>query len=63
MSHHILYPYNRKRQSSARKEKYMKKRIIIADADVGFRNELTAALRGSEAFEVVGVATDGEEAL
>ena len=41
----------------------MKKQVLIADADEQFRNELVAALKDSEEFEVIGVATDGEEAL
>lgn len=41
----------------------MKKQVMIADADEQFRNELVVALEGNEEFEVMGVATDGEEAL
>ena len=41
----------------------MKKQVLIADADEQFGNELVAALKDSEEFEVIGVATDGEEAL
>ena len=41
----------------------MKKQVLIADADEQFRNELVTALDGSEEFEVVGVAADGEETL
>ncbi len=41
----------------------MKKQVLIADADEQFRNDLVTALNGSEEFEVVGVAADGEEAL
>lgn len=41
----------------------MKKRVLIADADEQFCNELVAALEGNEEFEVMGVATDGEEAI
>ncbi len=41
----------------------MKKQVLIADADEQFRNELIAALEGSEEFEIMGVAADGEEAL
>ena len=41
----------------------MKKQVLIADADEQFRNELATILKGSEEFEVMGVAADGEEAL
>lgn len=41
----------------------MKKQVLIADADVQFRNELVAALKDSDEFEVIGVAVDGEETL
>ena len=41
----------------------MKKRVLIADVDEHFCNELVAALEENEEFEVIGVATDGEEAL
>jgi CheY-like chemotaxis protein len=44
-------------------EIHMKKQVMIADADEQFRNELVVALEGNEEFEVMGVATDGEEAL
>ncbi len=48
---------------SARKEIYMKKWVLIADADEQFRNELVTALAGNEEFEVMGIAADGEEAI
>lgn len=41
----------------------MKKRVLIADADEQFRNELVAALESNEEFEIMGVAADGQEAL
>lgn len=41
----------------------MKKQVLIADADEQFRNELVVALEGTEEFEVMGVAADGQEAL
>ena len=41
----------------------MKYKVLIADADEQFRNELVTALNGNEEFEVVGVAGDGEETL
>ena len=41
----------------------MKKWVLIADADEQFRNELVAALKDNDEFEVMGVAADGEEAL
>ena len=41
----------------------MKKQVLIADADKNFRNDLVAALESSDEFEVVGVATDGEQVL
>lgn len=41
----------------------MKKRVLIADADEQFRNDLVTALNGSEEFEVMSVAADGQEAL
>lgn len=41
----------------------MKKQVLIADADVQFRNELVSILKGSEVLEVMGVAADGDEAL
>lgn len=41
----------------------MKKRIVIADADEGFRTELAAALKEHDVFESVGTAADGEQAL
>ena len=41
----------------------MKKRVLIADADEQFRNELVTILKDSEEFEVMGVTADGEDAL
>ena len=41
----------------------MKKQVLIADTDEQFRKELVTALEDSVEFEVMGVATDGEEAL
>ena len=41
----------------------MKKKVLIADADEQFRNELVTALEDNEEFEVIGVAADGEAAL
>lgn len=41
----------------------MKYKVLVADADEQFRNELVAALEDSDEFEVIGVAADGEEAL
>lgn len=41
----------------------MKKKVLIADADEQFCNELTAALENDEEFEVIGVAADGQEVL
>lgn len=41
----------------------MKKQVLIADADEQFRNELLETLGAFEEFEVMGVATDGQEAL
>ena len=41
----------------------MKKRILIADADAQFSAELMAALQTCDMFEVVGLATDGEQAI
>ena len=41
----------------------MKKQVLIADADEQFRNELVTILKDNEEFEVMGVATDGQEAL
>lgn len=42
---------------------HMKKQVLIADTDERFRKELVTALEDSVEFEVMGVATDGEEAL
>ena len=42
---------------------HMKKKVLIADGDERFRNELVAALETSEEFRVDGVAADGEEAI
>lgn len=41
----------------------MKKKIVIADADERFCSELVAALQDSAELEVVGTATDGEQAI
>lgn len=41
----------------------MKYKVLIADADEHFRSDLATALNGSEEFEVIGVAVDGEETL
>ena len=41
----------------------MKKKILIADADEQFSTELMAALQACDMFEVVGLATDGEQAI
>ena len=41
----------------------MKKRVLIADADEQFRDELTEALENNEEFEVMDIAADGQEAL
>lgn len=41
----------------------MKKKILIADADEQFSTELMAALQTGDMFEVVGLATDGEQAI
>ena len=41
----------------------MKKKVLIADADEQFRNELVVTLGDNEAFEIIGVAADGQEAL
>ena len=41
----------------------MKHKVLIADADERFRTELVTALKGSQEFEVIGVATDGEQAI
>lgn len=41
----------------------MKKQVLIADANAAFRNGLLAALEKSNQFEVIGVATDGGEAI
>ena len=41
----------------------MKKKVLIADADEQFRNELVVALESNEEFEIMGVAADGQEAL
>ena len=41
----------------------MKYKVLIADADEHFRSDLATALNGSEEFEVVDVAVDGEETL
>lgn len=41
----------------------MKKRILIADADEEFRNELVTALQACQEYEVIGAAADGSEAL
>lgn len=40
----------------------MKRRILIADADEKFSTELMTALQTCDMFEVVGLATDGEQA-
>lgn len=41
----------------------MKYKVLIADANEHFRSDLVTALNGSEEFEVIGVAVDGEEAI
>jgi DNA-binding NarL/FixJ family response regulator len=41
----------------------MKKKVLIADADEQFRNELVNALKVSGEFEIIGIAADGQEAL
>lgn len=41
----------------------MKKKIVIADADERFCSELVTALQDSAELEVVGTATDGEQAI
>ena len=41
----------------------MKKKILIADADEQFTTELVTALQACDMFEVVGLATDGEQAI
>lgn len=41
----------------------MKYKVLIADADEHFRSDLATALNGSEEFEVIGIAVDGEETL
>ena len=41
----------------------MKYKVLIADADEHFRSDLATALNGSEEFEAIGVAVDGEETL
>ena len=40
-----------------------KKKIVVADADEGFRSILVEALREEEDMEVVGATGDGQEAL
>ncbi len=41
----------------------MKKKVLIADADEQFRNELVTALEDGGEFDVIGAAADGNEAL
>lgn len=41
----------------------MKKKILIADADEQFSTELMTALQICDMFEVVGLATDGEQTI
>ena len=41
----------------------MKKKILIADEDEQFTTELMTALQACDMFEVVGLATDGEQAI
>jgi len=41
----------------------MKKKVLIADIDEEFCSGLTAALSRTEGFEIVGIATDGEQAI
>lgn len=41
----------------------MKKKILITDADEQFSTELMTALQACDMFEVVGLATDGEQAI
>lgn len=41
----------------------MKKKILIADEDEQFTSELMTALQACDMFEVVGLATDGEQAI
>lgn len=41
----------------------MKRKVLVADADERFRNELIAALATCQEYEVMGVAADGNTAL
>jgi two-component system response regulator (stage 0 sporulation protein A) len=61
--HHLWYFLAARKNRIHERRVIVKQRIVIADTDCVFRDELAATLEARGDFEIVGIADDGEKAI